>query len=247
MAQPPVSVPQYPDVPVAPGVPPVQRNPFEPVFKVLLLVADVITVARFFEPSQWGIFTAGGVPVVVADSVLAMDYRREWRLSDYPVEQGGFQTYDKVAVPIDLRVRLSCDGNAMPRGAFLAALDAAAQTLDTYLVATPDVVYPNVNIIHTDYRRARESSAGMIVVDVWLEEVRATVTTQFTNTNTKAPESVADVNSGPVQPLEPTPAQTASLPTPPRPPVGAPLPTPPIPPNLLQVGPDNAAGIAGLT
>lgn len=242
MAQAPIPVPQFPDVPIAPGVPPVPRNPFEPVFKVLLIVADVITVARFFEPSQWGIFTSGGVPVVVADSVLAMDYRREWRLSDYPVEQGGFQTYDKVAVPIDIRVRLSCDGNAMPRGQFLAALDAAAQTLDTYLVATPDVVYPNVNIIHTDYRRARESSAGMIVVDVWLEEVRATVTTQFTDT--KPPEAAADVNSGPVQPVTPTPVQSAALPTPPR---AAPLPTPPIPPNLLQVGPDNASAIAGLT
>jgi hypothetical protein len=242
VAQSPVVKPQYPDVPIAPGVPPVPRNPFEPVFKVLLLVADVITVARFFEPSQWGIFTAGGVPVVIADSVLAMDFRREWRLSDYPIEQGGFQTYDKVAVPIDIRVRMSCDGNAMSRSQFLAALDDAAQSLDLFVVATPDVVYPNVNIIHTDYRRTRESSAGMIVVDVWLEEVRATVTTQFTNT--KPPEAAADVNSGPVQPVEPTPAQTATLPKPVR---AAALPTPPIPPNLLEVGPDNASAIAGLT
>lgn len=233
MAQPPIPVPQYPDVPIAPGVPPVPRNPLAPVFNVLLLVADEITVARFFEGPEWGIFDQGGLPVVIPDSVLAMDYRREWRLSDYPVEQGGFQTYDKVAVPIDLRVRLSCGGAAMPRGAFLAALDAAAQTLETYTVATPDVVYPNVNIIHTDYRRAREGGSGMLVVDVWLEEVRATVTTQFTNT--KAPGGVADANSGPVQPVTPTPAQSATLPT------------PPIPPNQLQAGPDNAAGVGGLT
>jgi hypothetical protein len=208
MAQPPVPVPKYPDVPPSPGVPAIFRDPTEIVFNIRLLEADVATILRAFEGPQWGIFTADGSPVAIPDSVLTVDFRREWRISDYPVEKGGFETYDKVSTPYDARVRLSCDGNATPRSLFLSQIDAAAQSLDLFIVATPDAIYPSVNIIHYDYRRARDGGVGIIQVDVWLEEVRTTVQTQFTNT--RSATSQQDINSGQVQPGTPTAAQSAA-------------------------------------
>lgn len=208
MAQAPVPVPKYPDVPQSPGVPAVFRDPTEPVFNTILLLADVATILRAFEGPQWGIFTANGAPVAIPDSVLTVDFRREWRISDYPVEQGGFETYDKVSVPYDARVRLSCDGTATPRSLFLSQIDTAAKSLDLFTVATPDAIYASVNIIHYDYRRSRDGGVGIIQVDVWLEEVRTSVQTQFTNTQVET--SQADTSLGQVQAGTPTAAQTAA-------------------------------------
>lgn len=223
MAQTPIVAAPYPDVPIAAGVPPVKRDPVIPdleiVFKIRLLEADAATIFRTFLGPQWGIFTANGGPVAIPDSVLTVDFRREWRISDYPVEQGGFQSYDKVATPYDARVRLSCDGNTTPRSLFLSQIDAAAQSLDLFTVATPDAIYPNVNIVHYDYRRARDIGVGILQVDVWLEEVRATVQTQFTNT--QAQTSQVDQNIGPVQAGAPTTAQAAVVKTPAQSPVTA--------------------------
>lgn len=211
MAQTPIISAPYPDVPIATGVPPVKRDPLEPFFEVILLQADAGTIFRTFLGPQWGIFTANGGTVAIPDSVITVDFRREWRISDYPVEQGGFQTYDKVSTPYDARVRLSCDGNATPRSLFLSQIDTAAQSLDLFTVATPDAIYTNMNIVHYDYRRARDSGVGILQVDVWLEEVRTTVQTQFTNTKTLSAEQ--DSNLGPVQAGTPSTAQSAVTPS----------------------------------
>lgn len=207
MAQAPIVSAPYPDVPIASGVPPVKRNPLEIVFDILLVEADAATIFRAFIGPQWGIFTANGAPIAIPDSVITVDFRREWRISDYPVEQGGFQTYDKVSMPYDARVRLSCDGNATPRSLFLSQIDTAAQSLDLFTVATPDFIYTSANIVHYDYRRARDSGVGILQVDVWLEEVRTTVQTQFTNTQEQT--SQQDTNTGPVQAGTPTTGQAA--------------------------------------
>ncbi len=203
----PLRVPTYPDVPQASGVPAVFRAPTQPVFTAVLLLADVASVIGMFLPSQWGIFHQDGAPVAIPDSVVSVDFRREWRISDYPTERGGFQSFDKVATPFDIRVRFATSGFGF-RGNFLSAINAAATSLELFDVVTPDAVYENVNIVHYDYRRERQNGVGIILVDVWCEQVRATATTTFTST--KAPEGAATQNSGTVQPSAPTPAQAAA-------------------------------------
>ena len=212
MAKTPVLKSEFPDVPRANGVPSIFRDPTQFVFTVRLLQADVATILRSFQGPEWGVFTSDGIPVAIPDSVITVDFRREWRLSDYPIEQGGFETYDKVAVPYDARVRLSCDGTNTPRQLFLSQLDNAAQSMDLFMVSTPDAVYTNVSIIHMDYRRSRDSGISMIQVDLWLEQVRPLVHTEFTNT--KEAEGVENVSAGPVQAISPTPAQAAEVTTP---------------------------------
>lgn len=203
--------PTYPDVPKASGVPAVFRTPTRPVFTALLLVADVVTVLRSFAPPQWGIFSDAGAPVLIPDSVVSVDIRREWRISDYPVERGGFQSFDKVAAPGDARVRLSVSG-AEKRGPFLDQLDFIAASLRLFTVVTPDATYPSVNIVHYDYRREQRSGASLLLIDVWLQEVRVTAQTQFTDT--KTPEGAANVSGGTVQGVAPTTAQAAAVPVP---------------------------------
>jgi hypothetical protein len=224
-------VPKAPDVPFSNGVPAVFRDPTRVVFTIRLIEADVLTVLRTFGPPEWGVFSTAGAPVLIPDSIVAVDIRREWRISTYPVEQGGFQSFDKVQLPGDARVRMSVSG-ALARGPFLEQLDQVSKSLDLFTVVTPDAVYPSVNIIHYDYRREQRSGASLLSVDLWLQEVRVTAQTQFTNT--KAPEGAANAAGGNVQGVTPTTAQTASIES--RPNIenlgGAPSPPPPLPSTI---------------
>lgn len=227
MALAPTKVPLNPDVPQAPGVPAVQRDPLVIVNKIGLLEADIISVARMFEGPEWGIFTPQGQPLVIPDTITAVDFRREARISDYPVEDGGFQSYDKVLIPYDARVSMTCDGTSMDKSLFLGNIDAASQSLDLFMVVTPEATYTDVNVIHYDMRRERIRGASILHVDVWLQQIVQSATAQFTNTNEASaeaapvttnasqPTGVPNVSNGTVQ----TTAPPAGLPTPPIPPL----------------------------
>src|SRR6185437_6935495 len=142
--------------------------------------SDAEIVLGMFGPPQWGIFAAAGEPLIIADSVLAVDYRREFRISDYPQEQGGFASYNKVQLPADVRVTFTKGGQEFEKAAFLASVDSALDSLDLCYVITPEMNYPNMNVVHYDYRRMARSGASLLIVDVWLEEVRPTASAQFT-------------------------------------------------------------------
>jgi hypothetical protein len=231
MAIAPVSVPQYPAVPQAPGVPPMIRV-FQALDVVTILAADAALIAQSLAGPSWGIFDQTGTPVIIGDAVVAFDFRREYRISDYPVEAGGFASYDKVATPADVRITFAFSGKGTlqaslstggalgaiftgvdpalaGRTAYLTALETAAKNLTLYTVITPEYSYPSVNIVHFDYRREAKNGATLITVDVWLQEVRVTATTQFTQT--QMPAGADPVSSGGVQPTAPTTVQSPAI------------------------------------
>ena len=230
MAMTPIAVPTFPDVPKASGVPAVFRSPFiQTITTIRLLQADVGTIANMFAGPQWGIFTTGNQPFAIPNSFVSVDFRKEFRISDYPVESGGFQSFNKVATPFDVRVRFAISGpnsstfgdigNLLTGGLgttrtdFLAQVDLACKSLDLFTVVTPDAIYPSVNIVHYDYRRERQNGVGIILVDVWCQEVRVTATTEFSDT--KSPEGAENQSGGTVQGQPPTPSQAAAIPPPP--------------------------------
>lgn len=191
----------YPLVPNAPGVPALLRNGVK--------VLDTLTLGVFglsgaldsligAEPVQWGVFSQKtGLPVALADSVVSMDYRNGSRISDYPVEQGAFASYNKVATPYDVKVRMTCGGSQARRGDFVAAIEAASRSLDLYLVLTPERSYPSANIEAWEYRREVNNGAGMIIADLYLREVRETATAAFSTP--KAPAAADLQAQGQVQ------------------------------------------------
>lgn len=232
MALVPISVSPFPDVPAAPGVPPVLRQVGAAIATVALLAADVVSIVRMFSGPQWGIFQ-NGAPVLIGDSVVGVDYRREWRVANYQVEQGGFASYNKVAEPFDVRVTFACSGSQSlistilsggaigalitgtdPAGenrtAFLMALEQFGNSLGLLDVITPEFTFSSCNITHIDYRREARRGATMLLIDVWLVEIRVTGVTTFTAT--KDTSGAAAVDNGAVQPaaapanITPTPA-----------------------------------------
>ena len=199
----------YPNVPIAPGVPPLLRNPLAPAVATALLVADlVLTLASLFQ-NRWGIFL-DGVPVLTPDSVESFDFRDSSKVSNYPLEQGAFESYDKVQNPYEATVRMMVGGSIADRADFLATIQAVKQSLDLYDVVTPEITYLNANVDRYEYDRKAHTGLGLLVVDIHLIEVRVSATAQFTNT--QAPSGAATQNSGQATPATPTPAQQATTP-----------------------------------
>ena len=201
-------MPTFPNVPIAPGVPPVPRNPAAAITSVSLLVADAIRLFNGLTNGVWGIYQ-NGVPVIEPDSIVTFDYKQTWMISDYPVEQGAFQSYDKVQTPFEVRIRMSKGGSNISRQLFLQNVISIAGTLGLYDVVTPDAIYRSANITSWDYRRTSANGVGLMVVDMVLVEVRVTATTQFSNT--QSPSGANSTFSGAVQPQAPTAAEMNAI------------------------------------
>ncbi len=139
--------------------------------KVTLLAADAVEVLSGFCGPQWGLFS-NGQPVLCPDSLLAQEVRRLWQVATAPVEQGGFQSCNKVALPMEIRLRMTKGGSAAERAAFLAALDILAAGTGTYDVVAPDATYTGMTFTRTGACRNGHGGVGLLTVEAGLMEVR---------------------------------------------------------------------------
>lgn len=199
----------FPNVPDVPGVPPLLRPlGFQASVLPVLLTADTADFVPDDTTPQWGIFQ-NGFPVILADNVVDFAFRQDWDLSNYPQEEGAFQTYNKVNTPFDARVRFSAGGSESNRQAFLVSILSISGNLQLYDVVTPELIFANVNIAHVDNRRSARNGQGLVVVDVWLYQVPVTATAAFSQT--KTPSGTANKSNGTVQPTVASPTQQSAL------------------------------------
>lgn len=196
-------------VPNVPGVPAVNFAPTNlftaAVGTITQIFADTVNqFSGIFSP-QWGIFDSDtGAPVVIAESVVGYEFRNDWTVSDYPVEGGLFQSYDKVTLPFVAKVRFSAGSTEQTRYNLLTSVAAAAAVVPgeqpIYFVSTPEYVYQQAVITHYDYRRTAQQGVGLIVVDVWLTQVVPTAESPMTAGTVQNPSSAASAQGGQVTP-----------------------------------------------
>jgi len=173
----------------------------------VLLTQDQYTYFGSIFNEQWGIFQ-NGVPVVTADSVVSMEWRQEYAISDFPVEGGAFQSYNKVYIPFDVRFKFASGGSEAKRQRLLDSVAAIVGNLVLYSAASPESIYPRCNVVHYDYKRTAQDGVGLIVVDVWLREVRVISSTNIATIMPSgiptgavaAPSGALAFNAGDVQP-----------------------------------------------
>ena len=201
----------FPNVPNVPGVPPLPRDPSILDTIVQLATTDIVDQPGL-EEQQWGLFQ-NGQPIVVADTVTAFEYKQEWSVMNYPIEQGAFETYNKVQVPFSARVRYSMGGAEQDRQALLQSIQDIAGTLEKYDLYTPEVFYSPVNVTHYDYKRTAREGVGLVQIDVWVVEIRENSSTAFANT--QAPSGASPVGNG-LEQARP-PSLTDNIPAPPSP------------------------------
>ena len=164
-----------------------------------------------FAGAKWGIFDNNSQPVAAWDSVIKVDYRHDMKISDFPVEKGNFASYNKVQVPYDMRISFAVgSGNGMAkRSDLLVKLEQAVKSLDFYSVLTPEAVYTKANLVHMEYSRESKRGVNLLVVEVWVQEVRPTEGDTFTKDGIQNPKSAAAANpnnSGSVQATDASPA-----------------------------------------
>ncbi len=165
----------YPLVPNAPGVPALLRSGAQ-LLDTLTLgylgIGNALTQLIGAEPTKWGVFDSNGDQIAPYDSVFAVGYQNDSRVSDYPIEMGSFASYNKVDNPFDVIVTLNCGGNEDQRAAFMSAVESARRSLQTYTVLTPEHTYHSVNFTSISVQRSTREGANMIVAQLTGREIR---------------------------------------------------------------------------
>jgi hypothetical protein len=148
-------------------------------------------------------------------SVVDFAYRKNWKNADYPIEKGQFVSYDKVVLPFDVRVRIAAGGSPYNRMTLLDRLEALDNT-ELFNVLTPEKVYFRCSVANIDYQRTATNGVGIIVADIWMNEIRQTATTIFSGIgaptslsppvlfNTQTPGSASANGLGNLQPSTPS-------------------------------------------
>src|SRR6185437_2061923 len=175
-----------------------------------VVTAGTSANAGGFMASVSGVLGASksGRPVLTPDSVLSLEWHGEERISDYPVQNGQFVSYNKVKVPFDLRMVMTCQGlnyvqnvlkpvtqlldqalsnvwlafgQPMSLDAFLRQLDAMLDSTDLYDVITPDKVYSNVNLVAYNHAKKNDEGGTLIIAELMFREVRESGNAQYSS------------------------------------------------------------------
>lgn len=216
----------FPDVPNYPGVPTLNTQAGIPLnLFVPLLTGDDPAISSLVAPAVWGLFDGSGNPVVLADSVISFEHTKEYRTCEYPVEPGStdnfsgsftpsssFETYNKVEMPYDVRISFAKGGTDGDRSSFLSSIDAIAGDTNLYTINTPDFTLGNANVVRYDYRRTAQNGVTLLVVEVYIRQIRVTNgSTQFTQTNTADPASADAQSGGQVNPVLPDTSESSVI------------------------------------
>jgi hypothetical protein len=227
----------YPVIPVYPGVPSLPRligQAIPPAVSAGLGLAGALLGNMLQGQTQWGIFDSGGNPLwgqsglslVSAISGLlgknpvlstnSVEYEKETRVSEFPVEEGGFASYNKVELPGRPVVNYCLTGSESDRMSFLSAIDAACKATDLYSVVTPEATYIEHTLERYNYSRRQEHGATLLTVEIFLVEVRQ-IEAQYSQSQSqiKNPKNAAaspSVDTGIVQsPAAPASTQQSLL------------------------------------
>src|SRR5580704_15763640 len=102
---------------------------------------------------------------------MEIDVNADTDLNTHPVEQGGFQSYNRVQAPVSLRLLLACQGINMTRPTFLAKLKSLKEGTQIVTISMPDDSYPNMVLKGYGYKKSAERGAVTIWADTqWVEE-----------------------------------------------------------------------------
>lgn len=167
-------------IPFLPGIPPLR----ETLKRTVLSTGLVLLRDYFVSPANqvWGIFTNEGKQVLFPDSFLAIDKRENWRVSDYPIEGGGFSSYNKVATPYGSVITLAKGGSQDERNEFRKTLTQLCASLDLFKIITPDDIFLNANIEAVGYARRADQGANVIIVDITFREIRNAPSIRYSQT-----------------------------------------------------------------
>ncbi len=209
----------FPSIPDLPGVPAIPRSvKFPPVATAALGLLQGMLWRIAQVQTRWGIFDSQGKPlgdpkqfvgiigralesagVYGAGPTLStgsVDYSKETKVSDFPIERGGFASYNKVESPANPQVVLCLQGSEADRRSFLDAVDTACKSTDLFSVVTPELTYINYSIERYNYARRNSKGATLLIVEITLKEVRQ-ISAQYSQVGEDQIDTPQDVGATP--------------------------------------------------
>lgn len=146
-------------------------------------------------------------PAVEIDSMIALDNQTRSQVSDFRVEDGGFNSYNKVQMPAQIVAVISRGGDRSKRQALLAWLNDNVESTTIYDVVTPEKVYKNMTLEGFEIsRNAENGGASLIVAHCVFRAIRAAATDSSPQKTTNA----MSANDVPTSPLQRVSAMAAS-------------------------------------
>lgn len=133
-------------------------------------------------------------------STVEFEFGQEFPLSNYPQENGAFQSYNKVTLPFDVRVKLAASGPVSMRQAFLQTIlsIASAPPPTVFSVVTPELTFTNVSCSRVHWPRSAKQGNTLIQVALDFEQVPIVSAVSFSNT--AQPGEAGQQSIGNVQP-----------------------------------------------
>ena len=181
---------------------------------IVLLTADAVSVLSAFFGPDWGIFLNGTQVVgqninniinivsgLGSGNFLDLDYRAHFAISNYPVEQGAFQSYNKVQTPYEVAVTVTAGGTIANRALLLSQVQAIIGTTDLYTVIMPEGSLESLNPIAYTYHRRHDSGLGLLIVTIIFQQVRPAGDPQFSTTSNPNTTGAAASTTGAVTPI----------------------------------------------
>jgi hypothetical protein len=227
-----VSIPLFPNVPQLPGVPQLARSLLFAAFlapTIALPATGPVLAQAQQTPELWGVLDDKGNVAINADSVQDFGWRQEYRISNFPVQQGQFASYNKVTLPFESSIVLTKGGSVNDRFDFLAQVDRVAASLTLYTILTPEKAYLDVNVTRAELQRRGTANAYYFDVELFFTQV-VQVAAQYSSSNangvttstetSSVPSAVRPVNQGLNNPQTPSSAvqsATVAAITPPKP------------------------------
>lgn len=196
----------FPNVPQLPGVPPLPRAVGQATTIIRALTGDTNAIRSLLQTQSWGIFNSEGRQVLEPDTIKEFDFQREFMVSDFPIEGGEFASYNKVRTPYDLGLTVTKGGSLAERTTFVTQIEGLVSSLELFTIATPENSYVNANMTSFRVRRTGETGVSMLTIDLSWRQIRVAPSADMT---TERPLETQD--NGPVQPTNPTPAQSAAI------------------------------------
>lgn len=206
-----IPTPQFPSVPKLPGVPNLQR----PIAALAATLPAIISSLQVQAPPGflvqatksapiWGVFDSSGNIAITPESMGAFGMRSEWRISDYPVQDGTFASYDKVTVPREIMLRMMIGKTLQDRVAFELACETVAASYDTFTIITPEKSYLNMNCLRHEVNRVETKGAYFIEAEMFFRQINP-VNAQYSDS------TAAAANTTNAAPASAIPAQSSGI------------------------------------
>ena len=131
------------------------------------------------------------------------------------IEAGSFISYNKTNEPMEINATLAFSGSDSFLQSVLDSLNTLKTSVSTFSIQTPLYEYENFTLQNYDYSMRREDGRGVLYVNALFLEIREvqvlyTDTETITETDSKDPSAVSNVNGGLKQAQQPSSVESTA-------------------------------------